>query len=184
MSSRSPTSSKVLLAEFGRASDVLHAAERVRDAGYTRWDVHSPFPVHGMDAAMGLEDSSLGWTVLIFALVGLSGAFVMMFWMSGIDYPFVAGGKPPGAVPPMAPILFELTVLLSAFGCVLGMLHRNRLPHHHHALFESERFRGASDDRFFVSIDASDPKFDPDGTRALLERLHATHIEVVEEGAA
>jgi len=171
----------LLLAEFDRASDVLQAAERVRDAGYTQWDVHSPFPIHGMDRAMGLEESRVGWTVLIFALTGLVGAFVMMLWMSGVDYPFVAGGKPPGALPPMAPILFELTILFSAFGAVFAMLHLNRLPRHNHPIFESGRFRAASDDKFFISIELTDPKFDPESTRALLDGARATNLELLEE---
>ena len=174
----------VVLAEFSSAHDVLHAAERVRDAGYARWDTHTPFPVHGMDRAMGLKDSKVGWIVITFALTGLTGAFVMMHWMNGVDYPLVIGDKPggaPGTLPSMVPILFELSILLSAFGAVLGMFHLNRLPRHHHPLFDSERFRRASDDRFFISIDADDPKFDVDRTRALLEGAHAKHVEVIEE---
>ncbi len=176
-----------MLAEFQSAHDVLHAAEKVRDAGYVHWDTHTPFPVHGMDRAMGLRDSRLGWIVIAFALVGLTGAFVMMHWMNGIDYPTVVGDKPggaPGTLPSMVPILFELTILLSAFGAVLGMLHLNRLPRHHHPVFESERFRMASDDRFFLSIEAGDPKFDVERTRALLEGVHASHVEVIEEEAS
>jgi Protein of unknown function (DUF3341) len=174
----------VVLAEFESAHDVLHAAEKVRDAGYSHWDAHTPFPVHGMDRAMGLGDSKVGWIVITMALTGLGTAFVMMHWMNGVDYPLVVGDKPggaPGTLPSMVPIMFELTVLLSAFGAVLGMFHLNRLPRHHHALFESERFRLASDDRFFISIEADDPKFDIDRTRALLVGAHATHVEVIED---
>ncbi|HXN32481.1 MAG TPA: DUF3341 domain-containing protein [Polyangiaceae bacterium] len=174
----------VVLAEFDSAHDVLHAAQKVRDAGYARWDTHSPFPVHGMDRAMGLKDSKVGWIVIVFALTGLSGAYVMMQWMNGIDYPLIIGDKPggsPGTLPSMVPILFELTILLSAFGAVLGMLHLNRLPRHNHPLFESERFRQFSDDRFFISIEADDPKFEMVKTRSLLERAHAKHVEVIEE---
>ncbi len=174
----------VLLAEFKSAHDVMHAAEKVRDAGYVRWDTHTPFPVHGMDKAMGLKDSRLGWIVIAFALTGLSGAFVMMHWMNGIDYPTIVGDKPagaPGTIPSMVPILFELTVLLSAFGAVLGMFHLNGLPRHNHPVFVSERFRLASDDKFFISIEAEDPKFDVDGTKALLEGAHAAHVEIIEE---
>jgi hypothetical protein len=180
-SSRAPS---VVLAEFESAHDVLHAAEKVRDAGYARWDTHTPFPVHGMDRAMGLKDSKVGWIVIAFALVGLSGAFTMMHWMNGIDYPLIVGDKPGGApesLPSMVPILFELSILLSAFGAVLGMLHLNRLPRHHHPVFASERFRRSSDDRFFISIEADDPKFDVNKTRALLEGAHAHHVEVIEE---
>jgi Protein of unknown function (DUF3341) len=174
----------VVLAEFESAHDVLHAAEKIRDAGYSRWDTHTPFPVHGMDQAMGLGDSKVGWIVIVMALTGLSTAFVMMHWMNGVDYPLVVGDKPggaPGTLPSMVPIMFELTVLLSAFGAVLGMFHLNRLPRHHHSLFESERFRLASDDRFFISIEGDDPKFDVERTRALLQGAHATHVEVIEE---
>ena len=178
---RSPS---IVLAEYKSAHDVLHAAEKVRDAGYVRWDTHTPFPVHGMDRAMGLKDSRLGWIVIAFALTGLTGAFVMMHWMNGVDYPTVVGDKPPGApetLPSMVPILFELTILLSAFGAVLGMFHLNRLPRHNHPVFESDRFRLASDDRFFLSIEADDPKFDLDKTQALLAGAHAANVEVIEE---
>jgi hypothetical protein len=177
----------VILAEFTSAHAVLHAAEKVHDAGYVRWDTHSPFPVHGMDKAMGLKDSRLGWIVLAFALTGLTGAFVMMHWMNGVDYPTIVGDKPagaPGTLPSMVPIMFELTILLSAFGAVLGMFGLNRLPRHHHPVFSSDRFRLASDDRFFLSIEADDPKFDVDATRALLEGVHAHHVEVIEEEAS
>jgi hypothetical protein len=174
----------LILAEFESSHEVLHAAEKVRDAGYARWDAHTPFPVHGMDRAMGLSDSKVGWIVITFALIGLSGAFVMMHWMNGIDYPLIVGDKPggaPGTLPSMVPVLFELTVLLSAFGALGGMLHLNRLPRHHHPVFQSDHFRRASDDHFFISIEADDPKFDVDRTRELLESVHAKHVEVIEE---
>jgi hypothetical protein len=174
----------LILAEFQSASEIVHAAEKVRDAGYLHWDAHTPFPVHGLDRAMGLKDSRLGWIVIACALTGLSGAFVMMHWMNGVDYPTIVGDKPggaPGTLPSMVPIMFELTILLSAFGAVLGMLFLNRLPRHNHSVFESERFRSASDDRFFISIEAQDPKFDVHATRVLLEGAHAAHVEVVQE---
>jgi hypothetical protein len=182
MSSGRPPS--VVLAEFNTARDVLHAAETVRDAGYSLWDAHTPFPVHGMDRAMGLPDSKVGWIVITMALTGLGVAFAMMHWMNGVDYPLNVGDKPggaPGTLPSMVPIMFELTVLFSAFGAVFGMFHLNRIPRHHHPLFESERFRRASDDRFFISIDADDPKFDVDRTCNLLKDAHAAHVEVIEE---
>jgi hypothetical protein len=184
VTSKGARAPSVLLAEFQSAHDVLHAAEKVRDAGYARWDTHTPFPVHGMDRAMGLKDSKVGWIVISFALVGLTGAFTMMHWMNGIDYPLIIGDKPggaPGSLPSMVPILFELSILLSAFGAVLGMLHLNRLPRHHHPVFVSERFRQSSDDRFFISVEADDPKFDVDNTRALLEGAQAQYVEVIEE---
>jgi hypothetical protein len=174
----------IVLAEFQTAREVLHAAEKVRDAGYVHWDTHAPFPIHGMDRAMGLRDSRLGWIVLSAALTGLATAFVMMHWMNGVDYPLVVGDKPPGApgaIPSMVPVMFELTILFSAFGAVLGMFHLNSLPRHNHPIFGSDRFRSASDDRFFISIEAGDPKFDIATARALFEGAHASHVEVIEE---
>ncbi len=171
----------LLLAEYNTPGACMRAAEKLRDAGYTKFDTHTPFPVHGMDKAMGLADSKLGWLVFCMGLTGASLGFTMMYWMNGVDYPLVIGGKPPGAIPSMVPILFELTVLFSALTAVFGMLGMNKLPRHNHPLFESERFRGFSDDKFFVSVEVEDPKFKLERTRDLLEKTHADHVELVEE---
>jgi hypothetical protein len=171
----------LLLAEFETPDDVIGAAKRVRDAGFEKWDVHTPWPVHGMDAAMGLSDSRLGWIVLVAGLTGLSLAVLMIQWMNGYDYPLVIGGKPPDAFASMVPIMFELTVLLSAFGAVFGMLGLNELPRHHHSVFYSERFEAASNDRFFISIEAEDKQFDANKTRSFLEELKPSYLELVEE---
>jgi len=170
-----------IIAEFETPADTIHAAEKVRDAGFRKWDVFTPFPIHGMDAAMGLPDSRVGWIVFFSGLTGVSGAYLMMWWMGGVDYPLVVGGKPGFTLPSSVPIMFELMVLLSAFGALFGMLHLNRLPRHHHPVFESETFRSATDDKFFVSIEAEDPKFDVAETKALLEGTHAVVVELVEE---
>ena len=177
---RRPT---LLLAQFNTPAEVMHAAEAVRDAGYRSWDAHTPFPIHGMDAAMGLPDSRLGWVVAAMACAGISTAAFLFFYMNGIDYPIVVGGKPGGAFIAATPVFFELTVLFSAFGAVFGMFHLNRLPQHHHPIFESERFRAATDNKYFISIDASDPKFDAKRTRELLEKAHAEAVEILEEDA-
>lgn len=177
----------LLLAEFSTPAEVLHAAEKLRDAGYTQFDTHSPFPIHGMDAAMGLKDSKLGLIVFPAGLTGTTAAFLMMWWMNGVDYPLVIGGKPPGALPSMVPIMFELTILFSAFATVFGMFHLNRLPRHHHPIFNSERFKGFSDDKFFVSVESSDPKWSADRTQKLLEECGPAHVELVyddDEGGA
>lgn len=172
------------LAEFDTPDGVTHAAEAVRDAGYEKWDVHTPYPVHGMDKAMGLGDSGLGWIVLLCGLTGVTCAILMIQWMNAYDYPLVIGGKPPGAVPSMVPIMFELTVLLSAFGAVFGMFGLNELPKHFHPVFYSERFEAFSHDKFFISIEVEDRKFDEKKTKELLESTHPTHIELVEEEVA
>jgi hypothetical protein len=177
----------LLLAEYDSAADCLHAAEALRDAGYKQFDTHTPFPVHGMDAAMGLGDSKLGLIVFPIGLTGTTLAFLMMWWMNGVDYPLVIGGKPPYSFWSQVPIMFELTVLLSAFATVFGMLHLNRLPRHHHPIFNSERFKGFSDDKFFVSVESTDPKFSLEKTRKLLEETHPAHLELIyddDEGGA
>jgi hypothetical protein len=171
----------LFLAEFATPGKVMKAAEKVRDAGYKRWDVHTPFPVHGMDRAMGMPDSRLGWIVLACGLTGCAAAFTLIFWTNGVDYPLVIGGKPPDAFPSMVPVMFELTILLSAFGAVFGMLGLNPLPRHHHPVFYSDRFDSATDDRFFISIEAADEKFDVEDTRALLESIGADHLELIQE---
>lgn len=172
------------LAEFDTPDGITHAAEKVRDAGYEKWDVHTPYPLHGMDKAMGLSDSPLGWIVLLCGLTGVTAAVVMIQWMNGFDYPLVIGGKPPNAIPSMVPIMFELTVLLSAFGAVFGMFGLNELPKHNHPVFYSERFDAFSNDKFFISIEVEDRKFDTKKTKELLESAHPTYIELVEEEVA
>lgn len=169
------------LAKYDTTHDILHAAGEVRKAGYTKWDAHTPFPVHGMDEAMGLHDSRVGWIVFFSGLTGISLAYLMMWWMNGVDYPLVVGGKPPATLPADVPIMFELMVLFSAFGAILGMLGLNGLPRHHHPLFESDAFRDASDDKFVISIEAEDPKFDLEETKAMLESTHPALVELVEE---
>lgn len=172
------------LAEFNTPDEIMHAAAKCRDEGYDKWDVHTPYPLHGMDAAMGLSDSRLGWIVLACGLTGLSLAVLMMQWMNGIDYPLIIGGKPPDAYASMVPIMFELTVLLSAFGAVLGMLGLNQIPQHYHPVFFSERFEACSNDKFFISIEAADKKFDVNKTKAFLESLHPSYLELVQEKAS
>lgn len=171
----------LLLAQFESTADVLHAAEKVRDAGYTVWDTHSPFPIHGMDRAMGLKDSFLGMIVFLGGAAGITTAVTMIWWMNGVDYPIVVGGKPPFALPSSVPIMFELMVLFASLTAVFAMFGINKLPRHHHPLFESDRFRAASNDKFFISVEAEDPKFDVERTKSFLEQLHPTAVELVEE---
>lgn len=177
----------ILLAEFDSPGKCLHCAEKLRDAGYTQFDSHSPFPIHGMDAAMGLKDSKLGAIVFPVGLTGTCLAWLMMWWMNGVDYQLVIGGKPPYSLPSQIPIMFELTILLSAFATVFGMFHLNRLPRHHHPIFNSERFKGFSDDKFFISVESTDPKWSLERTKKILEDAHAEAIELVyddDEGGA
>lgn len=175
------TGPALLLAEYDSPASIMHAAEKLRDEGYTAFDTHTPFPVHGMDKAMGMRETPLGWIVFVAGATGCFCAFLMMWWMNGYDYGLIIGGKPGYSLPSMIPIMFEVTVLFSAFAAVLGMFALNKLPRHHHPVFYSDRFESFSDDRFFISVEAADPKFDLRKTRELLESTHPAHVELVEE---
>ncbi len=170
-----------LLAEFENPAALLKAASAVRDKGMKRWDCHTPYPVHGMDQAMGLKRSKLGWVAGIMGLIGGSFGLWLQWWTSAVDYPLVISGKPFFSLPAFIPVVFELTVLLAAFGAVLGMMHFNRLPRLHHPVFYSERFARATDDGFFISIEAEDPQFNPSELKELLNGLGATSVEILTE---
>lgn len=170
-----------LLAEYQSVDQILKAARAVRRAGFARWDVHTPFPVHGIDAAMGIKPTILPWLVLGAGLTGLTTGLVMQWWMNAVDYPFMVSGKPYWSLPANIPVIFELTILFSALTAIFGMLGLNRLPRLYNPLFKSERFRRVTTDRFFVVIDASDPKFDEQATTKLLTDAGATAVERVED---
>ncbi len=168
-----------VLAEFATPRDLLHACGKVRDAGYTRWDSHSPFPVHGLERAMGLKRSKLPWIVLVMGLGGAAGGMALQWWTSTIAYPLVISGKPYFSWQAYVPITFELGVLGGAVAAVVGMLALNQLPMLFHPLFGSERFERVTDDRFFISIESWDPKFDFTATQKFLEGIGGTHVEVI-----
>lgn len=170
-----------MAAQVPSAKALYHAAERVRDAGYRRWDVYSPFPIHGMDQAMGLKKSWLSALVFCGGLTGFTIAIILTFYPSTIEYPLIVAGKPVNffTVPAFFPIMFELTVLLSAFTATFGMLALNGLPRWNHPMFNWDRFKQVSDDGFFLAIEATDPQFDEEATRAMLEGLGADHITLV-----
>jgi hypothetical protein len=169
-----------ILARFSTPADLFHACERVRDAGFTRWDAHTPFPVHGLESAMGLRRSLLPWIVLVMGLTGVAAGFGLQWWVHASAYPLVISGKPYFSWPAFIPITFELGVLFAALGAVFGMLGLNRLPMHYHPLFKSKVFEQATDDAFFISIESWDPRFDPSGTGKLLESLGARNVELLE----
>jgi hypothetical protein len=169
-----------LLAEFTTTAELYRACEQVRDAGYTRWDAHTPFPVHGLDRAMGMRASHLPWIVLVMGFTGAGLGLALQTWVHSYAYPLVISGKPYFAWQAYVPITFESAVLFGALGAVLGMLGLNRLPMHHHPLFNSERFERSTDDRFFISIESWDPKFDLQATRRFLEGIGAHSVETVE----
>jgi len=170
-----------LLAEFRSLHQILSAAETVRDAGYARWDVHTPFPVHGMDRAMGIRPTRLPWLVLGAGLTGCFGGLLLQWWTNAFDYRLIISGKPFWSLPANIPVAFELTILLAALTAFFGMLILNGLPQWHHPLFRKDRFRRATNDGFFISIDATDPQFDVERTEALLREAGGVNIEWVED---
>lgn len=178
--SQSATKIVGVLASFDTTAALLHAAEKMRDAGYREFDCHSPFPIHGMDRAMGLKRSPLGFMVGAVAFCALTGASVMMWWMTSVDYPLVVSGKPYFSFQAYVPVAFALTILSSALTALFGMLALNRLPRLYNPLFTSERFNRVTDDEFFISVLASDPKFDVEKTQQFLQSLGGGHIEIVE----
>ena len=169
-----------VLAEFATPADLYHACERVRDAGFTRWDAHTPFPVHGLERAMGLRRSPLPWIILGAGLTGAALGFLLQWWVHARAYPLVISGKPYFSWPAYIPITFEVGVLFAALGAVLGMLGLNRLPMLYHPLFRSRVFERVTDDAFFISIESWDPRFDPSATGKLLESLGARRVELLE----
>jgi len=170
-----------LLAECETVDEVMRAARAVRKAGFTRWDVHSPFPIHGIDYAMGIKPTILPWLVLGMGLTGLASAILLQWYTNAFDYQFLISGKPIWSFPANVPVMFELTVLFSAYTAVFGMLLLNRLPRLYNPLFKHERFRRVTDDRFFVVLDATDPKFDEQASTRLLLDAGATAVERVED---
>ena len=170
-----------MMAQFDTPAATMAAARRVRDAGFKKWDVHTPYAVHGMDAAMGLKNSPVGWFTFLGGLTGYTGGMLMIWYMNSFDYDIVVGGKPLFSGFYSFPVAYECTILLGAFGSLFGMLIMNRLPRLHHPLLKSRRFAKVTHDKFFVVIECADEKYNEASARQLLEEAGAKHIEIVEE---
>src|SRR5436853_5445493 len=175
------TKSYGMIAEFRTAASILHAAKQVRAAGFRKWDVFTPCPVHGMDRAMGLRNSKVGWFAFLGGVAGYTTGMLMIWWMNAYDYPIVIGGKPMFSPFAAFPPSYELTILFGAFGSLFGMLFLNRLPRLYHPLLKNKRFALVTHDRFFIVIETGDPKYSETETRRLLESAGSKHIELVEE---
>lgn len=171
------------LAEFKSASALYKAAEKVRDAGFRKWDCYSPYPIHGLDKAMGLKRSILPWFVFFGGITGTATAFTLAYSTQVLIYPTVVQAKPVNVftVPAFFPIMFELTILFSGFTVLFGLLALMKLPRLNHPLFASRQFHRATDDGFFIALEARDAKFSPEGTRSFLEGIGGSSIELVEE---
>jgi Alternative complex III, ActD subunit len=171
-----------VMAEFEEPSAVVAAARRTYAEGYRRINAYSPYPVEELSEAIGFRKNSVALVVFICGLLGCIGGFAMQIGMNGIDYPINVGGRPLLSWPAMIPVAFECTVLLAAFGAFIGNIVMNGLPQPYHPVFNVKRFStAASVDRFFLCVEASDPKFNPDETRAFLATLGAKEVTDVEE---
>lgn len=171
------------LAEFKSASALYKAAEKVRDAGFRKWDCYTPYPVHGLDDAMGMKRSILPWFVFIGGVTGCATAFALAYSTQVLIYPTVVQAKPTNifTVPAFFPIMFELTILFSGFTVLFGLLGLIQLPRLNHPLFASKQFHRVTDDGFFIAIEARDANFNFEVTSNLLAEIGGENIELVEE---
>lgn len=169
-----------VIGDFDTPEDLLRAIRTARAAGYTKLEAYSPFPIHGIDEALGEPRSPLGKIVIVCGLAGLAGAVALQWWTGAVDYKMVIAGKPLFALEPSVPIMFELSVLLGAFGAVLGMFALNKLPTYYHSFFNYSRSAGASNDRFLLAVEATDARFDAGEVKTFLESCGSRHTELVE----
>jgi len=170
-------------AEFDSASALLEAAARVRKEGYSRFDAHSPLPIHGMSDAMGLGPSRVSAFALAGGILGALFAFGLVYYAAYLDFPLVVQGKPYFAFEPTFPIFFELIILATAFAALLGMLIFCLLPRYHHPAFNWDRFERVTDDGFFLIIEAAAPAYSEEKTGKFLETLGGRHITPIPEDA-
>lgn len=171
------------LALFESAPAIYEAATQVREAGYRKWDVMTPFPVHGLDGAMGLKRSKVPVFTLTGGVIGFFTGMLIAWYMGSFDYPLIVGGKPFSPIFPF-PVAYELTILLAAFGTLGGMFITNRLPMHYHPVMNYDKFRHLTDDKFAVVIEAADALFSEQETRAFLESLNPAEIALINEEEA
>jgi len=181
-----------LMAEFDTPAAIMAAAHRIREEGYRWWDCHTPFPVHGLDKAMGIKPTILPILVFLGGLTGLIAGIVLQWFTnaSSFDfwalvpvrgYPYMISGKPDISGPAWVPVIFELTILLAATGAVGWMLLLNGLPQLYHPTLKHPKFARATDDRFFLVLEARDPKFTRARAESLLASLSPLSIEPLED---
>jgi hypothetical protein len=171
----------IMLGEFENPDALLGAAEKMRDAGYKKFDCHSPFPIHGMDQAMGIKRSPLGYIVFAVAALSVTAGAALEWWTSTIDYPLVISGKPFFSYQAYGPVAFAIMVLASSFIALFGMLGLNKLPKLFHPLFASKNFERVTNDGFFVSVEANDPQYDETQTKKFLSQIGGKNVEVISE---
>jgi hypothetical protein len=169
-----------LVADFDSPDKLMGAIKAARKAGYSKMEAYTPFPIHGIDDAMGAKESHLGYLVLCGGTVGLTIAILLQWWTGAVDYPLVIAGKPLFSFEPSIPIMFELTVLLASFAAVFGMIGLNGLPRLYHPIFNYSGHKAITDDRFVLVIEAGDREFDATVTRDFLAAQGADKLELIE----
>jgi hypothetical protein len=170
-----------IMAEFADPEQLLHAARSAYAAGYRRMDAYAPMPVDGLAEAIGFRRNFVSPLVLAGGICGACGGFGLVYWISCIAYPFNVAGRPMNSWPAYIPITFECTVLIAALTAVVGMFAMNGLPLPYHPVFNVPEFARASTDRFFLCIEADDPKFDREGAKAFLYELSPIEVAEVEK---
>ena len=168
-----------VIAEFDTPEHLVHAVEKAREAGYQRMDAYTPFPVEGLAHAMGLKRNMVPFITLLGGLAGGLGGFYFQYWANVNSFPMNIGGRPLNSWPAFIPVTFEMTVLGAALCAVFGMLALNGLPQPHHPVFNVGRFVHASSDRFYLCIEARDPKFNVAETARFLQGLNPHHVSEV-----
>jgi hypothetical protein len=169
------------MAEFEDPNDLVSATRRARAEGYRRMDAYSPLPIEELHEALGAEHTRLPLIVLLGGIVGCLGGYGLQYWSATLAYPLNIGGKPLHSWPAFIPVTFECTILVAALSAVFGMLALNGLPQPYHPVFNVPRFALASRNRFFLCIEATDPRFDLHKTRAFLETLNPREVSIVAE---
>ena len=169
-----------LMAEFENSEELLRAAQCAREVGYCRMDAYSPFPVEGLADAVGFHSTRVPLICLIGGLIGCFGGFYLQYWPNVIGYPLNIGGRPYNSWPQFIPITFELTILCAGLATVFGMLALNGLPTPYHPVFNAPRFELATRNRFFLCIQARDPRFDLQKTKEFLTSLKAKEVSEIE----
>ncbi len=168
-----------LMAEFETVDALFAATRRARQAGYREMDAYTPYAVEGLAEELGESKSRIPVVVLIGGLVGAGSGFLMQYWSMAVDYPLNAGGRPLNSWPAFVPVAFEMMILVASISAFLSMLFMNDLPRPHHPLFNVPQFARASQDRFFLCIEATDPQFDPKLTLEFLSGA-GSHLGIVE----
>ena len=170
-----------IIAAFDTTPELYRACEKMRDAGYSHWDALTPFPIHGLDAAMGLRRSRVPRFSLLGGVTGFCTGMSFIWWANAYEYPLIVGGKPFFSPMFAFPISYELTILFTAFTTIAGMFFLNKLPMHYHPILKAPQYVRAMDDRFYIVIEANDPKYNAAATRAFLEQIGGVDIAELEE---